>query len=337
MVGLLAELLQDSRLDKADIEHERGVILREKEEVEKIDEEVVFDHLHATAYQGSSLGLTILGTDDNIKSLNGQDLNTYIRQNYTPDRMVLVGSGDIDHDQLVKLGEKYFGNLVPSAGKPKSLPPVDFVGSELKIRDDTKSKAHMAVAVEGVGWTHPDHIPLLVAQTIAGSWDKSMGSGQHLGSKLAQAVAAGDLADSFTSFNTTYTDTSLFGLYMVASDRMKLIDLCETALYHWTSIAHSSTETDLVRAKNQLKSSLLFALDNSMQIADEIGRHVLCYGRRLSPLEISEMVDAVTLEDVRRVAGQYVYDVDPAVVAVGPIEAWPDYVVLRSKMSQFLH
>jgi processing peptidase subunit beta len=51
-VDILSDIIQNSRLDTAAIEEERGTILREKEEVEKQMEEVVFDHLHATAYQG---------------------------------------------------------------------------------------------------------------------------------------------------------------------------------------------------------------------------------------------------------------------------------------------
>lgn len=340
VVGTLADLLQHSQLADADIQAERSVILREKQEIEKLHDEVVFDHLHATAYQGQSLGLTILGPDANINKLTRSDLTTYVQQHYSPSRMVLVGAGGVDHDQLCALGEQLFTHLPKASSTTKKQPsykPADFVGSEVRIRDDTMSQAHIAVAVGGVGWNHPDHIPLLVAQTIAGSWDRSLGNGTHLGSKLAQAIASKNLCDSYTSFNTTYSDTSLFGLYMVASDRTKLIDLCETALYHWTSIAHSATETDLIRAKNQLKTSLLFSLDNTVQVADEIGRHVLAYGRRISPFEMDALIESVSLDKVREVAQRYVYDVDPAVVAMGPIEAWPDYVVLRSKMSQFLH
>ncbi len=53
-----------------EIERERGVILREMQEVEMNLQEVVFDHLHAVAYQGTPLGRTILGPTENIKSIN---------------------------------------------------------------------------------------------------------------------------------------------------------------------------------------------------------------------------------------------------------------------------
>src|SRR5437667_4164666 len=91
-VDILADILQNSKLEEAAIERERDVILRESEEVEKQMEEVVFDHLHATAYQQQPLGFTILGPRENIKDITRTELEKYIKSNYTADRMVLVGA-----------------------------------------------------------------------------------------------------------------------------------------------------------------------------------------------------------------------------------------------------
>lgn len=66
-IEILSDIIQNSKLGEAEIERERGVILREMQEVESNLQEVVFDHLHATAYQGTPLGQTILGPTKNIK------------------------------------------------------------------------------------------------------------------------------------------------------------------------------------------------------------------------------------------------------------------------------
>lgn len=63
----MTDIIQNSTLGEKEIERERGVILREMQEVETNLQEVVFDHLHATAFQGSTLGYTILGPTENIK------------------------------------------------------------------------------------------------------------------------------------------------------------------------------------------------------------------------------------------------------------------------------
>lgn len=75
--------------------------------------------------------------------------------------------------------------------------------------------AHIAIAVEGCGWTSPDNIPLMVANTIIGSWDRSHGGGANLASNLASYSAQSNLCHSFQSFNTCYKDTGLWGIYFV--------------------------------------------------------------------------------------------------------------------------
>ncbi|XP_047277008.1 mitochondrial-processing peptidase subunit beta isoform X5 [Homo sapiens] len=93
-VEILADIIQNSTLGEAEIERERGVILREMQEVETNLQEVVFDYLHATAYQNTALGRTILGPTENIKSISRKDLVDYITTHYKGPRIVLAAAGD---------------------------------------------------------------------------------------------------------------------------------------------------------------------------------------------------------------------------------------------------
>merc|ERR1712107_250908 len=88
-VEILSDILTNSTFGQEEIERERGVILREMQEVEMNLQEVVFDHLHAVAYQGTPLGRTILGPAKNIKSIDRNDLTHYIQTHYKGPRMVL--------------------------------------------------------------------------------------------------------------------------------------------------------------------------------------------------------------------------------------------------------
>lgn len=189
-VEILGDIIQNSKLGEAEIERERGVILREMQEVESNLQEVVFDHLHATAYQGTPLGNTILGPTKNIKSISRQDLKDYIDTHYNTPRIVLSAAGGVKHDDLVKLAEKELGKLKNSFdGQPPALSPCRFTGSEVRVRDDTLPLAHIAIAVEGCGWTDQDNVPLMVANTLIGAWDRSQGGGVNNASNLARASA----------------------------------------------------------------------------------------------------------------------------------------------------
>lgn len=210
-VDILQDILQNSKLEESAIERERSVILRESEEVEKQLEEVVFDHLHATAFQHQPLGRTILGPRENIQDITRTELSNYIKHNYSADRMVLVGAGGVPHDKLVEMADKYFANLPAKATETGayllSKKKPDFIGSDVRIRDDTIPTANIAIAVEGVSWSDDDYFTALVTQAIVGNYDKALGNAPHTGSKLSAFVHKNDLATSFMSFSTSYSDT----------------------------------------------------------------------------------------------------------------------------------
>ncbi|PNS18257.1 hypothetical protein CAC42_7626 [Sphaceloma murrayae] len=342
-VDILADILQNSKLEGSAIERERDVILREQEEVDKQLEEVVFDHLHATAFQGQPLGRTILGPKENIQSISRNDLTDYIKTNYTADRMVLVGSGGIPHEQLVQLAEQYFGkvpNQPPTstaaaiAAAQKQKP--DFVGSEVRIRDDTIPTANIAIAVEGVSWKDDDYFTALVAQAIVGNWDRAMGNSPYLGSKLSTFVHENKLANSFMSFSTSYSDTGLWGIYLVSDSITRIDDLVHFTLREWSRLSLAVSDAEVERAKSQLKASLLLSLDGTTAVAEDIGRQIITTGRRLSPEEVERVVGDITSKDVQSFAQRKLWDRDIAISAVGQIEGLLDYARVRADMTRMI-
>ncbi|KIP04244.1 hypothetical protein PHLGIDRAFT_129642 [Phlebiopsis gigantea 11061_1 CR5-6] len=340
-VDIISDILQSSKLEKSAIERERDVIIREQQEVDKQMEEVVFDHLHAVAFRGQPLGRTILGPKQNILSINRDDLSNYIKTNYTADRMVLVGTGGVDHAELVKLAEQHFSTL-PVSSNPIPLgrlahSKTTFTGSEVRIRDDTLPTAHIAVAVEGVGWSSPDYYPMLVMQSIMGNWDRSLGSATLLSSRLSHIISSNNLANSFMSFSTSYADTGLWGVYLVTENLVNVDDLMHFTLREWTRMAIAPTDTEVERAKSQLKASLLLTLDGTTAIAEDVGRQLVTTGRRMTPQQIEFAVDAVSTEDIQRVAKKYIWDKDFALAAVGPIDGLLDYNRLRADTSSLIY
>uniref|UniRef100_A0A4W4HE25 Mitochondrial-processing peptidase subunit beta n=1 Tax=Electrophorus electricus TaxID=8005 RepID=A0A4W4HE25_ELEEL len=326
-VEILADIIQNSTLGEAEIERERGVILREMQEVETNLQEVVFDYLHATAYQDTALGRTILGPAENIKTINRADLLEYITTHYKGPRIVLAAAGGVCHNELIDLAKFHFGKLPARyKGEAPALPSCRFTGSEIRVSDNKMPLAHIVIAVEAVGWSHPDTIPLMVANTLIGNWDRSFGSAvvrypltpyhptvrsglenadlgadfkssslalpapQNLSSKLAQVACQGSLCHSFQSFNTCYTDTGLWGLYAVCEPGT-VSQMMHFTQQEWMSLCTSVTESEVARAKNLLKTNMLLHLDGSTPICEDIGRQMLCYGRRIPLHELEARID----------------------------------------------
>ncbi|CAL1537626.1 unnamed protein product [Lymnaea stagnalis] len=331
-VEILADITQNSLLGDQEIERERGVILREMQEIETNLQEVVFDHLHAIAYQGTTLGQTILGPTENIKSITRNDLVEYINSHYKGPRIVLAAAGGVNHNELCSLAERHFGKMTAGYdGEIPILPQARFTGSELRIRDDLMPLAHVAIAVEGCGWQNPDNLALMVANTLIGSWDRSHGGGTNLPSQLAQHTVKLNLAHSFQSFNTCYSDTGLWGIYFVA-DRMMIDDFIYNVQHEWMRLCGGVREAEVERAKNLLMTNMLLQLDGSTPICEDIGRQMLCYDRRIPIDEMEIRLNAITADTLKEVCTKYIYDKCPAVVGIGPIEALTDYNRLRAGM-----
>ncbi|GAB2303335.1 hypothetical protein Dimus_037329 [Dionaea muscipula] len=218
-LDILADILQNSTFAELRINRERDVILREMEEVEGQTEEVIFDHLHATAFQYTPLGRTILGPAQNVRTITKSHLQNYISTHYTAQRMVIAASGAVKHEEVVEQVKKLFTKLSTdptTASELVTKEPSIFTGSEVRMIDDDIPVAQFAVAFSGASWKDPDSIALMVMQTMLGSWNKSAGGGKHMGSELAQRVGINEIAESMMAFNTNYNDTGLFGVYAAA-------------------------------------------------------------------------------------------------------------------------
>ncbi|KAI9449192.1 Metalloenzyme, LuxS/M16 peptidase-like protein [Lactarius psammicola] len=192
-VDIISDILQNSKLKSGTIEPERNIIVREQQDVNKQYKKVVFDHLHTVAFQGQSLGCTIPGPKKNIPLIKRNDLTSYIKTNYTADHMVLIGAGGVDHGELVKAAERSFGTLPVSPNlislSHTAHPKPNFIGSEVHIWDDNILMAHIAF--------------------IFGNWDHVLGSASLLSSCLLDTIMKHNLANSYMSFSTPYSDTGL--------------------------------------------------------------------------------------------------------------------------------
>merc|ERR1711981_241863 len=336
---ILSDILQNSLLDPSAIERERSVILREMEEVMSNKEEVIFDELHATAFQGTSLGRTILGPEENILSITRDDLDKYIKTHYTAPRMVVAGAGAVTHDQLCDLSTKAFAGLPTTQASELSLVREhSFTGSDARFEDPTMTEAHFALAFETVGWTDPDSVTFMVMQSLLGSWDRTSGAGKNVSSSLCKELAREELAHSVMSFNTTYSNTGLFGVYGVA-DHADVEDFLYITMNELVRMVHKVSEWEVERAKNQLKTTLAMHLDGTSAVCEDIGRQVLTYGRRLPMAELFARIDAVDVDAINRCASDYIDDNDLAFVSIGPKDdpkshprtVVPDYNWLRRR------
>lgn len=340
-VDILSDLLTKSKLEPSAIEKERAVILQESDEVDKMFDEVVFDHLHEIAFPGQDLGRTILGPREKIRTINRDDLANYIGTNYKGDRMALVGVGCVDHDELVESAKRHFGSIQASDVPFKAHEDVPvFTGAERRIHDPALPVTHVALAVEGVSWSAPDFFTSSVANGMVGSWDRAIGIGSDSPSPLTVLAAMGGpdgapLANSYMAYTTSYADTGLMGVYFTADSTTDMSLFVNAVLGEWARLkAGKISDEEVERSKAQLKASLVLALDDLSAIAEDIGRQVVNTGFRLSPEEVFERVERITRQDVVDWANYRLRDKPIAMCALGNCSTLPSHRELVRGMSK---
>lgn len=333
VVELLGDIVQNCSLEDSQIEKERDVILREMQENDASMRDVVFDYLHATAFQGTPLAQTVEGPSENVRKLSRADLTEYLSTHYKAPRMVLAAAGGVEHQQLLDLAQKHLGDIPWTYAEDTmpALTPCRFTGSEIRHRDDALPFAHVAIAVEGPGWASPDNVALQVANAIIGHYDCTYGGGVHLSSPLASGAVANKLCQSFQTFSICYADTGLLGAHFVC-DRMKIDDMMFVLQGQWMRLCTSATESEVARGKNILRNALVSHLDGTTPVCEDIGRSLLTYGRRIPLAEWESRIAEVDASVVREICSKYIYDQCPAVAGYGPIEQLPDYNRIRSGM-----
>jgi len=285
-----------------------------------------------TLPSGSTLGNTILGPEGNIKSMTDKDIREYVDTHYTGSRMVITGAGALTHEQLHGLGEKLFSKIPAEPRTRVIRPSTEFIGSDYRLRDDNMPLAHIAIGFETCGFDDPDSVPLWVLQGLLGNWNRNAATnGLYGSSRLVSFVAEQNIANSVSAFNTQYNDTGIFGVYLVA-EPVGLMDLMYEVTKEITRLCYVVEPELLAEVKNQLWQNLLNQLDGTTPVSEDIGRQILCYGRRMHLGEVYKRIQAVDVSAVKNAANRFFYDRDHALAAIGPLHGLPYYywIIRRS-------
>jgi predicted Zn-dependent peptidase len=290
-VELIADLVRRPLLDADELERERQVVLAELGEARDTPDDIIYDHLQGAAYPNQPLGRPVLGDEATIAAIDVPAMQGWIAEQYRPDGLVLAAAGKVDEDRLLRLAEALFGDM--PAGAPPPPVPATFEGVTHHDRRRF-DQLHVALAVPGVGHTHPDVHALALFASAAGG---------GMASRLFQQVREErGLAYSIYSWTHHHAETGLLGVYCAAAraDAGKALALARRVL---AETAETLSEAELERARAQARAGLLMGLESVATRADHLARAIQIHGRIVPPTETVNQIEAVTLPQARSAGG----------------------------------
>ena len=300
-IDVLADLVTSSVVTSADVESERGVIL---EEIAMHDDEpgdAVHD-LFAGAYYGDTpLGRPVLGTVESIQALSRTAVHGYYRRRYQARNLVITAAGNVDHAPLVRQVRRAFeaadalgdGTEAPSAPRVGGRPSHTFPGVALATRPT--EQAHLVLGVPGLARTDDRRFAL-------GVLNAALGGG--MSSRLFQEVREKrGLAYSVYSFSAQYADSGFLGIYAGCNPKKveDVLGLCREQMHEVAE--HGIDAEELRRGKGQMRGGLVLGLEDTGSRMSRLGKAALVYDELMGVGEVLARIDAVTMEDVREVAG----------------------------------
>lgn len=322
--------LSDAALEKADYEVAKKALLARANAIEADPTRKVLEHMNASAFQGYSLGLPVFGTAESIPGLVLQDSQRHLNAHLVSSNTVVAALGNFDHDVLVNALEK---SLKITEGVKSATKPATFLGSEVRMRDDTLPKAYVSIAVQGEGFNSPAYYVAKVAAAVFGSFDHTSPQAAFTSPKLALIVQEYHIVDTYSHFSNSYSDTGLWGFTSESSNFEGLCDWTHFALKQWNRLSTTVSDAEVARAKNAVKAELIMALSSSDAVALDIAHKILLAGHRASLNEQLAKIDAITVSTVQQWAKAALWDKDIVVSGVGQTEGLLDYNRNRNEMA----
>jgi len=295
-VEVLADIVCNSIFPDKEIVKERMVVLEEIKSVKDTPEEHIFDIFHEHLFPENALGRPILGKEDIVDNFSRSSVLNFWRNYYSAKNIIISAAGNLQHELLVKLINKYFNFNPPANSDEKEC--VSVASSKNYIYEQHINQAHICIGGESISYTSEYRFPLLVLNTYLGA-----GMSSRLFQKLREQRG---LAYSVYSFTDFYSDIGLFGVY-IGTDPKKLATVVDLLNNEFRRLLNNPlSPKSLSKIKDQLKGSLVLGLESTSHRMSRLAKNELYFGDYISIDGLINKIDRVSIDDVHEIANKVI-------------------------------
>ena len=298
---LEADRIADLAIDPQMVASERGVVTSERRTgLENSNFRMLYEELKGIAYRAHPYSWSVIGHQSDIENWSQEDLENYHKTYYAPNNAVVVMVGDIQLTEIKALAQKYF-EPIPAQEPPR---PIHTVEPEQKgerrtyVQKPSATSANIAFAYHIPNTQHEDYYPLSVLSDVLSSGKTS---------RLYQAlVDEQQIAMNVYSFMGESFDPNLFTIYAVARPGVEASQLEQAMKQVVTEvISEGVTTQELAKVKKAARMDLYQTLATINGKANSLGTYEVYHGDYAKLFSVPADIEAVTANDVQRVAQTY--------------------------------
>lgn len=310
LADILSDIFLHSTFDVDDLERERQVILQEISMVEDTPD----DHIHVLFnrlfWADHPIGMPVLGNEKTVSAIERETILKYINKFYVPERILVAGAGNVDHQSMVSYFEPLFSQLEAGNSNPKNDIPRSNASVSVQYRD--LEQVHICLGGEAPSQTSDKRFACVVLNTILGG---------NMSSRLFQEIRENrGLAYSVYSFLSSYIDAGLLGVY-VATDSQNVNPVLEAIKNEIKKICKGEiSKSDLAAAVDHLIGGIYLSSESADNRMLRIAKNEFVFQKYVSYEELVSKLQQVTVDEVVEVASDIFQDGTVSLSTLGPIK-----------------
>ena len=287
---ILSAIVRFPAIDPKELDKERNVVLEEISMTDDSPEDVAYDLIASAMFGKQPLGQTILGPRELIASYTREDMLAFRARHYSPMNTCVAIAGNFDLNQVKDLMAQRFGDWTGGAGEIFPVNAVNQRPQTLTADKDTE-QAHICLGYRGKPLGDADAYPMAVFNSI-------------LGGGMSSRREESAMAYSVYSAPSAYPHCGDFTIYAAVSPRNVKTVLAQIDEETSLLVREGATQEEFDMAKAQLKGGFILGQESAYNRMNSMGSNMALMNRVITTDETIRRIEAVTPEDVRRVAAE---------------------------------
>ena len=292
---ILSDIVRFPAIDPKELDKERNVVLEEISMTDDSPEDVAYDLIASAMFGKQPLGQTILGPRELISDYSREDILAFRARHYSPMNTCVAIAGNFDLNQVKDLMAQRFGDWTGGAGEIFPVNAVNQRPQTLTADKDTE-QAHICLGYRGKPLGDADAYPMAVFNSILGG-----GMSSRLFQRIREESA---MAYSVYSAPSAYPHCGDFTIYAAVSPRNVKTVLAQIDEETSLLVREGATQEEFDMAKAQLKGGFILGQESAYNRMNSMGSNMALMNRVITTDETIRRIEAVTPEDVRRVAAE---------------------------------